>query len=100
KDKWKLSEGRTTLYYRFTPESDLTQSMRVKIEINTREHFQYLDLLEAPHTIETPWFTGSSMIKTYALEELMGTKLRALYQRKKGRDLFDFHAVLREHPAI
>lgn len=25
----------------------------------------------------------------YALDELLGTKLRALYQRKKGRDLFD-----------
>ena len=27
-------------------------------------------------------------------EELMGTKLRALYQRKKGRDLFDLHKGL------
>ena len=26
---------------------------------------------------------------TYTLSELLGTKLRALYQRKKGRDLFD-----------
>ena len=27
-------------------------------------------------------------------EEMLGTKLRALYQRKKGRDLFDlFHAL-------
>jgi len=100
KDKWKLSEGRATLYYRFTPEEDATQSMRVKIEINTREHFQCLDLLEVPHQIETPWYEARSTIKTYALEELMGTKLRALYQRKKGRDLFDFHAILQEHPNL
>ena len=26
---------------------------------------------------------------TYAIEELLGTKVRALYQRKKGRDLYD-----------
>jgi hypothetical protein len=27
--------------------------------------------------------------RDYALDELLGTKLRALYQRKKGRDIFD-----------
>ena len=26
---------------------------------------------------------------TFAVDELLGTKLRALYQRRKGRDLFD-----------
>ena len=31
---------------------------------------------------------------TYAFEELLGTKLRALYQRKKGRDLFDLQVAL------
>ena len=28
-------------------------------------------------------------IRTYSINELLGTKLRALYQRSKGRDLFD-----------
>ena len=28
------------------------------------------------------------------MEELLGTKLRALYQRKKGRDLFDLSEAL------
>lgn len=31
---------------------------------------------------------------TYQFEELLGTKLRALYQRKKGRDLFDLYKGL------
>lgn len=31
---------------------------------------------------------------TYRLDELMGTKLRALYQRRKGRDLFDLWLCL------
>lgn len=34
------------------------------------------------------------MITTYQLNELLGTKLRALYQRKKGRDLFDLQVAL------
>lgn len=41
-----------------------------------------------------PWFTGDAKLTTYKFEELLGTKLRALYQRKKGRDLFDLYVAL------
>ena len=41
--------------------------------------------------INTKWYNGQADIQTYELEELLGTKLRALYQRKKGRDLYDLH---------
>jgi predicted nucleotidyltransferase component of viral defense system len=39
--------------------------------------------------VKNQWFNGSCKIATYQLYELVGTKLRALYQRKKGHDLFD-----------
>jgi Nucleotidyl transferase AbiEii toxin, Type IV TA system len=42
-----------------------------------------------PLTLESQWFEDGAEIPTYVVEELMGTKLRALYQREKGRDLFD-----------
>jgi predicted nucleotidyltransferase component of viral defense system len=35
------------------------------------------------------WFSGEAVLPIYATTELLGTKLRALYQRRKGRDLFD-----------
>ncbi|MHB8828346.1 MAG: nucleotidyl transferase AbiEii/AbiGii toxin family protein [Syntrophales bacterium] len=35
------------------------------------------------------WFSGRASILAYQLDELLGTKVRALYQRRKGRDLFD-----------
>ncbi|MBM4319451.1 MAG: nucleotidyl transferase AbiEii/AbiGii toxin family protein, partial [Deltaproteobacteria bacterium] len=41
-----------------------------------------------PFRVENPWFSGAADVATYALDELLSTKLRALYQRKKGRDLF------------
>ena len=47
-----------------------------------------------PFAVDSRWFQGSTKIVTYELEELLGTKLRALYQRKKGRDLFDLAAAL------
>ena len=35
------------------------------------------------------WWNGAADVTTFRTEELLGTKLRALFQRKKGRDLFD-----------
>lgn len=63
--------------------------LRLKVEINTREHFTVLGFEHKPLKIESRWFTGEAEIVTYSLDELLGTKLRALYQRRKGRDLFD-----------
>jgi predicted nucleotidyltransferase component of viral defense system len=61
----------------------------LKIEINTREHFTVLALRKQNVAVHSPWFRGDAEVPIYAVDELLGTKLRALYQRKKGRDLFD-----------
>jgi predicted nucleotidyltransferase component of viral defense system len=42
--------------------------------------------VKVPFRVESQWFTGSCDISTYTLDELIGTKIRALYQRRKGRD--------------
>lgn len=63
--------------------------MRIKIEINTFERSPALDPIRLPYAIDSTWFTGSAEVATFALPELVATKLRALYQRLKGRDLFD-----------
>ena len=85
----KFKQGRVTLTYRFESEDSPPFKMRLKIEINTREHFTELGLFSVPFTVESRWFSGSADVTTFKLNELLGTKLRALYQRKKGRDLFD-----------
>jgi len=74
--------------YRFTSEHEGIR-LRLKLEINCKEHFNVLPLVYFPFEITNPWFTGKTNILTYDVNELLGTKLRALYQRKKGRDLFD-----------
>ena len=48
-------------------------------------------------SIDSEWFTGTTQTLTYELEELIATKLRALYQRRKGRDLFDLWLVLKQN---
>ena len=47
-----------------------------------------------PFAIENIWFHGQAEILTYTFDELLGTKLRALYQCKKGRDLSDLWYAL------
>lgn len=74
--------------------------MKVKIEINTREHFNFCELTYVPFRISNRWFEGEADVTSYSLEELMGTKLRALYQRKKGRDLFDLMVILQNFPSL
>jgi predicted nucleotidyltransferase component of viral defense system len=89
-----LKEGRVNLVYRFDSEDAPPLRLRLKIEINTREHFTELGVVRVPFRVESPWFSGAANVATYALDELLCTKLRALYQRKKGRDLFDvWHAL-------
>jgi predicted nucleotidyltransferase component of viral defense system len=74
--------------YRFTSEYEDIR-LRLKLEINCKEHFNVLPWVEFPFEVKSDWFTGSAKIRTYSINELLGTKLRALYQRSKGRDLFD-----------
>jgi len=94
KSQWKQNEGRVTLYYRFESEDVPPLRLRLKVEINTREHFTLFGLTEKAFAVSSRWFSGSADITTYAFEELIGTKLRALYQRRKGRDLFDLTVAL------
>ncbi|NDV89451.1 nucleotidyl transferase AbiEii/AbiGii toxin family protein [Aurantimonas aggregata] len=68
--------------------------IRLKVEINTRE----IEAYDPPQTlsfrIDNPWFAGVAAIPTFSREEMLATKLRALLQRDKGRDLYDLsHAV-------
>ncbi len=95
-----FKEGLVTLLYRFQSEDVPPKVLRLKIEINSREHFAELGHMTIPFRIDSRWFSGKAEVTTFSLNELLGTKLRALYQRKKGRDLFDlWHALDRSEVA-
>ncbi len=70
--------------------------LRIKIEINTAEVPAALDLVRIHHRVETRWWTGEAEIPTFQPAELVGTKFRALAQRRKGRDLWDLWLARRE----
>ena len=91
---WKQREGRVTFVYRFTSEGVPPVPLKLKVETNTREHFSVFGLRKVPFGIDSRWFAGACEIQSYELDELLGTKLRALYQRRQGRDLFDLAVAL------
>ncbi len=92
--QWKQTEGRVAFVYRFESEDVPPLRLRLKVEINSREHFAVHGFTHLPFVVSSRWFEGRCEIGTYSLDELLGTKMRALYQRKKGRDLFDLATAL------
>lgn len=95
KPQWKQTEGRVTFNYRFESEDPSPVPLKLKVEVNTREHFTTHGFQSVPFSVSSRWFEGACDITTYDLDELLGTKLRALYQRRKGRDLFDMATALK-----
>jgi predicted nucleotidyltransferase component of viral defense system len=85
--QWKITQRSAKLIYKYSSINKLPT--KLKIEINTTEHFQVLPLRSEKFGVQSEWFNGYADIITYEIDELMATKLRALYQRRKGRDLFD-----------
>lgn len=94
-----LKENRANLMYRFSTEDPFIPSARLKIEINTAEAFSVDGFKTISFAHKSDWFEGAANVRTYSLNELLGTKLRALYQRKKGRDLFDLYFGLKSNDA-
>lgn len=76
-----------TLVYRFASEDNVP--IKLKVEVNTREHSSFFGLINMPVKLDSAWIKDEAAVPVFSLDELLATKLRALYQRKKGRDLFD-----------
>ena len=96
----KIKANNNTLVYRFESEFAPVQTLSLKVETNCREHFAVLGYQKFPFEVNSSWFQGKCEITTYEFEELLGTKLRALYQRRKGRDLYDMFKALTIHPNL
>jgi predicted nucleotidyltransferase component of viral defense system len=63
--------------------------IRIKIEVNTHERSPARPIIHQPFAVQSPWWNGDAEVAMFDPIEMSATKLRALYQRKKGRDLFD-----------
>lgn len=84
------------LVFRFTPEADARAQLKLKVEINTRDHENLYGIRRYPFAVDNDWYRGKAEVASFEPEELFGTKLRALLQRRKNRDLFDLGEGLKD----
>lgn len=92
--KVKQKKHNNTLIFRLQSSGVPSLPIPLKIEINCKEHFSVLPMVKEHFEVKSQWYEGNAELLTYQLDELVGTKLRALYQRRKGRDLYDLYKVL------
>ena len=91
-------KNNNTLIFRAASTYPPETPLKLKIEINCSEHFTVHGLVKVPYVMSNTWYSGNCSLVTFCLDELIGTKIRALYQRRKGRDLFDLYqaALMRD----
>lgn len=84
------------LVFKFAPEAAPESRLKLKIEINTREQENLFGIRNYPFEVVSGWYQAKAQLASFEPEELFGTKLRALLQRHKNRDLFDLHEGLKQ----
>ncbi len=83
----KSEIGRQT--YEFVPVGSTIKTGELKVEINMTERQPVFDLVTLPVTVPFPEGATTINIVSFDVNEMLGTKMRALLQREQGRDLFD-----------
>jgi len=86
--RWRYDQ--VTLYARYSPLTGAAPQ-RLKLEISFIERFAILGRVERP-LLASP-LGEPLVVHTFHLEELVSTKLRALFDRRKGRDIYDLYRV-------
>lgn len=72
--RWKQSEGRVTLTYRFESEDVPPLPMKLKVEINSREHFTVLGHRHVRFEVASRRFAGGANVCTYELDERLSVR--------------------------
>ncbi len=66
----------------------------IVIEANVTERKPHRAVVEIPFSFPFRDKPVQTRIKGYDIHEMLGTKMRAMFQRKRGRDLFDLYWAL------
>ena len=70
------------------------RTLDVVIEANVTERKPHRSVVEMPFSFPFRDKSVQTRIKGYDIHEMLGTKMRAMFQRKRGRDLFDLYWAL------
>ena len=89
------------LTYSVPSVSEPGTTLDIVVEANVTERKPHRTIVQIPFEFTYRDATIKSELNGYDLHEMLGTKMRALFQRKRGRDLFDLYwALTKATPAV
>ena len=68
--------------------------LRIVVEANVTERTPHRSICELPFGFLFRKEQIETIVRGYEINEMLGTKMRALFQRRRGRDLFDLHRAI------
>jgi predicted nucleotidyltransferase component of viral defense system len=69
-------------------------SLAIVVEANVTERVPHRPIMEIPYEFAFRDAPVRALVNGYDIHEMLGTKMRALFQRRRGRDLFDLYWAL------
>jgi predicted nucleotidyltransferase component of viral defense system len=70
------------------------RELRIVVEANVTERTPHRPVAEMAFTFPFRGEKIETAVRGYDINEMLGTKMRALFQRRRGRDLFDLHRAI------
>lgn len=74
------------------------RTLEIVVEANVTERKPHRAIVEMPFGFPFRDKTVQTRLKGFDIHEMLGTKMRAMFQRKRGRDLFDLYWALTKSP--
>jgi predicted nucleotidyltransferase component of viral defense system len=74
------------------------RTLEIVVEANVTERKPHRAIVEMPFSFPFRDKAVQTHIKGFDIHEMLGTKMRAMFQRKRGRDLFDLYWALTKSP--
>ena len=74
------------------------RTLEIVVEANVTKRKPHRAVVELPFSFPFRDRAVRTHIKGFEIHEMLGTKMRALFQRKRGRDLFDLYWALTKSP--
>lgn len=75
--------------YVYAPRGARRREAELKVEVNLTERTPVFPVVTLPLTVQLPEGDTTFEVVSFDVNEMLGTKMRALLQRDHGRDLFD-----------
>lgn len=73
----------------YSPTTPPPARLTVKVEVNVSEREPFYRIVDLPYHPPLAELRTPVQLRSYDLDEMLGTKMRALLQRTQGRDLYD-----------